>query len=516
MAKKTKKRKIKRNYSRTIDLFLLLVYIIAVIYSFIALQQMKIIPEIYHYGFILIAFLIFCLFFNSALKKYRKGFRYFKRFILIIIIAVLFSASYLLSTLRTSFDSLSTIASQMYILTKEDVDLNHAVIGIQNGSDARKSLSVQELIQEDYTAQFQEADDYDTLFAQLEDGSIDAVLISNAYYMHYADQNPDFELNYQIARRYQYQEANAKSTLEDVFTVYISGIDTMGSPDQLTRSDTNLLLIVDAIRNRITMISIPRDSFMPNTALQYQNDKFTHMALYGIDTSVASLENFLGIPIDYYARISFQSLISIVDILDGIDVDVEIDFCEQDENRSFSEEDMICLSAGPQTINGKEALAYARHRKTEGYDNPGRERAQRRIIKAMIEKCTSPSMLLHINELLNDMSSYLMTNISSQAIASFVSSELNEISSWEITSLSSSNGVYDYRYCASNDISLGTSSVYLYQSDEVQAIQDAYYGAKAEIGFDQYSFDLNLMNSGMLNHETQGEIIWAENAEFPH
>ena len=129
-----------------------------------------------------------------------------------------------------------------------------------------------------------------------------------------------------------------------------------------------------------------------------------------------TLSNFLGIPIDYYARISFQSLISIVDILGGVDVDVEIDFCEQDENRSFAEENVICLNAGPQTLDGREALAYARHRKTAGYDNAGRERAQKRIIKAMINKATSPSILLHISDLLTEMNQYLMTNISSNAI----------------------------------------------------------------------------------------------------
>ena len=94
--------------------------------------------------------------------------------------------------------------------------------------------------------------------------------------------------------------------------------------------------------------------------------------LYGIDTSIASLENFFQIPIDYYARISFNSLIEIVDALGGIDVDVEISFCEQDENRSFKEEDLICLDKGEQTLNGKQALAYSRHRKTPGYDNPGK------------------------------------------------------------------------------------------------------------------------------------------------
>ena len=91
--------------------------------------------------------------------------------------------------------------------------------------------------------------------------------------------------------------------------------------------------------------------------------------MFGIDASVETIENFFQIPIDYYARVSFNSLIQIIDIIDGVNVDVEIDFCEQDENRSFKKEDLICLEAGQQTLNGKQALAYARHRKTIGFQN---------------------------------------------------------------------------------------------------------------------------------------------------
>ena len=169
---------------------------------------------------------------------------------------------------------------------------------------------------------------------------------------------------------------------KDTFTVYLSGLDNMGSPDQQTRSDTNLILIVNPKANHIDMVSLPRDGYIPNAAYDYKNDKLTHTGNDGIENSVETIQNFFGIPIDYYARVSFNSLIEIVDTIGGIDVDVEIDFCEQDENRSFKKEDLICLKKGKQHLNGKQALAYSRHRKTKGYDNAGRERAQQRIIKA--------------------------------------------------------------------------------------------------------------------------------------
>lgn len=288
----------------------------------------------------------------------------------------------------------------------------------------------------------------------------------------------------------------------------MSGLDSMGSPDQQTRTDTNIILIVNPRANHIDMVSLPRDGYMPNTAVNNLNDKFTHTGLYGIDTSIASLENFFQIPIDYYARISFNSLIEIVDALGGIDVDVEISFCEQDENRSFKEEDLICLDKGEQTLNGKQALAYSRHRKTPGYDNPGRERAQQRIIKAIINKLMNPATALtSFNELMEIAPNYVMTNMPTSQITKFVSHELENIKPWTISSISSDNGTYSYQYTASQG-NEQKFDVYLYNQEEVQWILNAYDGASHQLEMKNFSFDLNDLykNSPKVNDDPT--IVW--------
>lgn len=512
MKNTTRRRRL--NYSFIIDLILMFLYIIASIFGFITLKQVNILSWFLSIIYLVVSFLILSYYFSTSMKKYRKGFTYLKRIVICIIIISLFVVSSFLQVFKSSFDSLSDTTNKMYLIAKTEND--PSIIGIQTIRDEKKLQYLKEQLSDDYVSEFYETASCDDLMLALDEGRVDAILLPNAYYLKYQESNPDFLTNYSLLNLYQYQE-DKPSELPDVFTVYLSGIDAMGSPDQLTRSDTNLLLIVDSIRNRMTMVSIPRDAYLPNTALNYENDKFTHTALYGIDASVETLENFFQIPIDYYGRISFQSLISIVDCLGGIDVDVEIDFCEQDENRSFKQEDLICLSAGPQTINGKEALAYSRHRKTAGYDNAGRERAQKRIIKAMIEKATQPSVLLQISDILNEMNTYLMTDISTRAITSFISSEFNDLRDWEIASIANNKGVYDYQYCASNDPALGTSSVYLYSEREVKAIQDVYYSATQDISLKDYNFDLNQINNTEIDtSNTQGQIIWSSMAQFPH
>ena len=107
----------------------------------------------------------------------------------------------------------------------------------------------------------------------------------------------------------------------------------------------------------------------------------------------------------------------------------------QDENRSFKKDDLICLKKGEQHLDGKQALAYSRHRKTEGYDNAGRERAQQRIIKAIINKLISPSALGYVNDLLDVAPNYVITDMPANQITKFVSSELDNMKPWTISSV---------------------------------------------------------------------------------
>ena len=238
--------------------------------------------------------------------------------------------------------------------------------------------------------------------------------------------------------------------------------------------------------------------------------------MYGIDISVETLQQFFGIPIDYYARVSFNSLIQIVDTIDGIDVDVEIDFCEQDENRSFKKDDLICLKKGEQHLNGKQALAYSRHRKTLGYDNPGRERAQQRIIKAIINKLVSPSAITYVNELLEIAPNYVITDMPANQITKFVSSELENMKPWTISSISSDNGVYDTRYVASIAESEGKKDVYLFNKNEVHALLNAYDGASKQLEMKEYHFDLTNLYKDTPAVNDDPNIVWDSMADDPH
>lgn len=525
------KQKRKRNYTRTIDLLFLLIFLITGIVSIYIALSFGIPPRKWTLMTAGVLFVIFLIFFFTSLKRLPKWIVILKRILIILLSITLATGGYLLNKSRTTLNKLNKNAegsiTEIYVVTKSDSDytelasLENKNIGFQNGVDKNQATYAKEQLQSELSSiNASEELDYTTLYSKLNLGLIDAFVISDTYYEMSKSNIDNFEDNIKIIHTFKKENdaSNASNVdvTKDVFTIYISGIDNMGSPDQQNRTDTNLLLIVNPKANHIDMVSLPRDGLMPNAAYQYQNDKLTHTGNDGIENSVATIQNYFNIPIDFYARVSFNSLIEIIDTIGGIDVDVEISFCEQDENRSFKKEDLICLEKGKQHLNGKQALAYARHRKTAGYDNAGRERAQQRIIKATIDKLMSASGISKLNNLMDIAPNYIITNMPADSIASFVSSELESLKPWTISSISSDNGVYSYEYVASMDSSLGTTDVYVFDRDEVHAVVNAYDGAKNQMQMDNFSFDLTDLYADTPKINTSENILYADMVQNPH
>lgn len=530
----------KSNRSRIIDTILHGCYALCTIFSFYVAYSFGLIPYTWLHAALAIIVILFLISILLCFKQRPFWAKLMQRILLVIISVVLATAGYFLQKSKTAFDRISQAGSQnaadglntdvaktekMFVVVNAASDktalsqLQDGIIGFQNTSDLDRSEYMKEEIQKSIAYQSHEAMDYTTLLYDLSMQTIDAVAISESFYNMACANDTGLEENLRIIHTYERnikQEIITKNITRDSFTIYLSGLDNVGSPDQQTRTDTNLILIVNPRAKHIDMVSLPRDGYMPNSALGYVNDKLTHTGMYGIDASIDTIEYFYGIDIDYYARVSFNSLIQIIDIMDGIDVDVEIDFCEQDENRSFAKDDLICLKAGEQTLNGKQALAYARHRKTLGYDNAGRERAQRRIIQAMIDKLFSANALSYINELLEEAPNYVITDMSTKEIAGFISHELEDLGPWTISSLESDTGVYDSQYVGSISPYEGPKDVYLFSQSEVQSLINAYDGASKPMKMPEYKFNLNDLYADCPQLNQDPSILWDFEASNPH
>ena len=221
------------------------------------------------------------------------------------------------------------------------------------------------------------------------------------------------------------KEEEAK--LKDTINVYISGIDTYGAINTVDRSDVNIIMSINQKKKKILLTTIPRDSYVQLHGTTGPKDKLTHAGIYGIDMSVTTLEDLLGINIDYYVRVNFDTLISVIDTIGGVDVYSNYTFYSRG----------CQFYAGNNHMNGKQALAFARERYLLPGGDRERGRNQQAIITAIINKVTSSDVLLkNYSEILSNLSYSFNSDIEDELIRDFVKEQLKAKSSWEIRSIS--------------------------------------------------------------------------------
>ena len=211
------------------------------------------------------------------------------------------------------------------------------------------------------------------------------------------------------------------------FAVYISGSDTRSSylPTN-TRSDVNILAVVNPQTKQVLLLNTPRDYYVQNPAGGGSRDKLTHCGIYGVDCSISALENLYGIKIDYNARINFTGFETLIDAIGGITVYTDT---------GFSTSGGTYVGAGENYLNGKEALAFARERyHVAGGDN-GRGKNQMKVIEAVIKKLTSGTTIIsNYSQILASMQGMFATSMSMDDISSLVRMQLTDMARWDIHS----------------------------------------------------------------------------------
>ncbi len=222
---------------------------------------------------------------------------------------------------------------------------------------------------------------------------------------------------------------------KEPFVVYISGIDTSGNVASKARSDVNMLVAVNPTTKNILMVNTPRDYYVTLNG-KNKKDKLTHAGLYGVEESVGTLSKLYDTDIDYYVRINFTSFVRIVDELGGIKVNVPLHFCEQNSKRSKAPNDLICLNKGVQNLNGEQALALARHRKTLPTGDRGRGENQMLVLEAIINKAMSPKIISKYSSLIDALKGRISTNMTSNEIIKFAKKQVNNLDAWEYTMIS--------------------------------------------------------------------------------
>lgn len=271
-----------------------------------------------------------------------------------------------------------------------------------------------------------EVDTFQELTEDLYDGSVDAIILDEAYEGFMEQLHPDYQNETRVIATKSYEEELETEDVvvdknSDSFSVFISGIDTYGSINTVSRSDVNLIMTVNKETHEILLTSIPRDYYV--TLHTYGvRDKFTHSGVYGINETITTAEDLLDIDIDYYVRVNFTSLVDIVDALGGITINNQIPFT----NRGYT------FPVGNINMDGAQALVYARERYAYTDGDNQRIKNQQAILTAAINKAVSPAILTNYSSILSVVLDACQTNVPTDVITSLVKNQLNQNSSWNI------------------------------------------------------------------------------------
>lgn len=233
--------------------------------------------------------------------------------------------------------------------------------------------------------------------------------------------------------------SKVESVSEEPFIIYISGSDTREQMFTVSRSDVNILMVVNPQTKQILLINTPRDFFIPNpVSSSGSKDKLTHLGIYGVDCSIAGLENLYWCDINYYVQINFTGAETLVDDLGGITIDNPQSFY----SRGYD------FPAGEITLNGAQAVVFARERYSFASGDNMRGQNQMRLITAIIDKLTSsPTLFSSYKKILSDLDGFIVTNMESEEIDNLVKMQLNDWSSWDIKTYSATGyGGSDYTY----------------------------------------------------------------------
>lgn len=223
----------------------------------------------------------------------------------------------------------------------------------------------------------------------------------------------------------------ATSAVENIevepFIIYISGSDSREEYFTTERSDVNILMVVNPQTKQILLINTPRDYYIPNPRSSAgTEDKLTHLGIYGVDCSITGLENLYDCDINYYVQINFTGMEKLVDDIGGVTID---------NPQSFTAEDTYWYDEGVITLNGAEALAYARERHAFAEGDNMRGQNQMRLITAMFKKVTSsPTLIMNYKTILEDLEGYILTNMEADEIDTLVRMQLEDFPEWNIQS----------------------------------------------------------------------------------
>ena len=315
--------------------------------------------------------------------------------------------------------------------------------------------------------------DYDSigeLVTALFDSSASAIVMNNSYLDLLADTDVEFEERTRVLYTFEVRSdvadvPNEVDIKTEPFVMLISGSDSRSGLQEVARSDVNMLAVVNPKEHKILLVSIPRDYYVQLHGTTGTKDKLTHAGVYGIEMSRTTIEDLFDININYTTKVSFGTVVSVVDALGGIEIDSDQEFTAYTDKKCH-------IQKGVQTLNSSCALAYARERYAYESGDRHRVKNQQDVTEAILKKLSNPHYLAKYPKILKAAEGSFETSMSYDVITDFAKTQLASLHSWEVEKIS-----VDGTGAMLPTYSMGAQNLYVMIPD--QATVDA---AKAKIG----------------------------------
>ena len=306
-------------------------------------------------------------------------------------------------------------------------------IGTQGSSKALKELSKDGIVMNQ--------SEYDSLSAMLEafyNGEVDSIIINESSRSQILDVESyaDFDNNTRVVYQTSYKVENTDKAyaVSDItskpFNILISGSDTRGGFDENGRSDVIMVATVNPKTSTILLTSVPRDFYVTTACdaadgcMQGALDKITHTGIHGTNTTKRTVEQLLGVEINYTFKVGFDTVTDLVDALGGVDVYVEPGYAVSTSTFSVHE--------GVNHLDGQHALAYARERYSYTEGDRQRTKNQQQVLMGIVNEATKPSVITKYASIMDAMANTFSTTMSNEEISDLIKHQINNNPKWKM------------------------------------------------------------------------------------
>lgn len=321
---------------------------------------------------------------------------------------------------------------------KNKSQLNGVSVGSLRLNEQGSKKALKELSSEGIVLNQKEYDSMTALLEAFYNGEVDSIIINESSRSQILDMEDysNFDSNTRVVYQTSYKVKNNDSatSVSDItskpFNVLISGSDTRGGFDENGRSDVIMIATVNPKTHTILLTSVPRDFYVTTACdagdgcMQGALDKITHTGIHGTNTTKRTVEQLLGIEINYTFKVGFDTVTELVDILGGVDVYVEPGYAVHTSYLNVNE--------GINHLNAEQALAFARERYSYTEGDRQRTKNQQQVLMGIVKEATKPSVITNYAAIMDTMANTFSTTMSNAEITDLIKYQLNNNPTWKM------------------------------------------------------------------------------------